>query len=199
MGFNPKARIPLFACPVVLATLLLLSQPANSSTSPKVTLDYYYETLCPSCAYFFVNDLIRLFDSGIHSIVDLKLHPLGNAFVLPNTTILCQVILNSIFLCFSLSCQLSTSKLLILFVYENFLHCERTVYLQIISFFFFAFFNFQIIFLFFSKEEGEKKIRVVATEQLHLAMEGRGWLLAAIAYMYKTLTLTLIQRKGKRR
>ncbi|XP_024190592.1 gamma-interferon-responsive lysosomal thiol protein isoform X1 [Rosa chinensis] len=66
----------------------------NVLESKKVNLSLYYETLCPSCASFIVNELAAtLFDpeGDLVSIVNLRLVPYGNAQVkAPNKTIVCQ-------------------------------------------------------------------------------------------------------------
>lgn len=61
------------------------------SCGQNVTLSVYYETLCPYCADFIVNHLVKLFQNGIISIVDLRLIPWGNAFLQPDGTFICQV------------------------------------------------------------------------------------------------------------
>ncbi|XP_059626435.1 gamma-interferon-responsive lysosomal thiol protein-like [Cornus florida] len=62
----------------------------SSDQNEKVTLALYYETLCPYCSNFIVNYLTRLFDTGLISVVDLKLVPYGNAKIRSNNTITCQ-------------------------------------------------------------------------------------------------------------
>ncbi|KAK9010105.1 hypothetical protein V6N11_036620 [Hibiscus sabdariffa] len=44
-----------------------------------VTLSVYYETLCPYCADFVANHLVKLFEKRFFSIVNLRLVPWGNA------------------------------------------------------------------------------------------------------------------------
>lgn len=93
MGRNSQATLVTlsWACLVLLSAVS--HQPVASSTPPpKVTVDYYYETLCGGCAYFFVEDLINLFETGLDSIVDLRLHPSGNSVILPDGTVICQVL-----------------------------------------------------------------------------------------------------------
>ncbi|KAM1115255.1 hypothetical protein ACFX1X_006051 [Malus domestica] len=63
----------------------------SRSSSNKVRVELYYETLCPDSYQFIVNDLIKLFETGIISVADLKLYPYGNARVGSNSTITCQV------------------------------------------------------------------------------------------------------------
>ncbi|CAM8967599.1 unnamed protein product [Rhodiola kirilowii] len=61
------------------------------SSSGKVSLVLYYETLCPYCSNFIVNYLDKLFaDDELIEIVDLKLVPYGNAKISSNGTIICQ-------------------------------------------------------------------------------------------------------------
>ncbi|GMP89779.1 hypothetical protein CsSME_00041195 [Camellia sinensis var. sinensis] len=62
----------------------------KNSEKSKVTLAIYYESLCPYCSNFIVNDLVELFESGLISDVDLKLIPYGNARIGPNDTLTCQ-------------------------------------------------------------------------------------------------------------
>jgi hypothetical protein len=64
---------------------------ASTSSSQNVTLSLYYETLCPYCADFIVNHLVKVFDKGLISIVNLRLIPWGNAFIQPNGSFVCQV------------------------------------------------------------------------------------------------------------
>ncbi|CAL5202588.1 unnamed protein product [Lathyrus oleraceus] len=56
----------------------------------KVSLEVYYETLCPYCAGFIVNHLPEIFQHDLLSIVDLKLVPWGNANIKGNKTFACQ-------------------------------------------------------------------------------------------------------------
>ncbi|KAF5930778.1 hypothetical protein HYC85_031651 [Camellia sinensis] len=63
----------------------------KNSEKSKVTLAIYYESLCPYCSNFIVNDLVELFESGLISDVDLKLIPYGNARIGPNDTLTCQI------------------------------------------------------------------------------------------------------------
>lgn len=63
-----------------------------SQSHNKVSLELYYESLCPYCANFIVNYLPQIFQHDLTSIVDLKLVPWGNAKLRGNSTIVCQVI-----------------------------------------------------------------------------------------------------------
>ncbi|ONH99808.1 hypothetical protein PRUPE_6G051500 [Prunus persica] len=75
---------------LLLCSVLLFPTTTISSESNKVRVDVYYETLCPDSEDFIVKDLIKLFESGLISIVDLKLYPYGNAKLGSNNTIYCQ-------------------------------------------------------------------------------------------------------------
>ncbi|VFQ76610.1 unnamed protein product [Cuscuta campestris] len=69
---------------------LLVSLLFFASTSPisseKVSLDLYYESLCPYSADFIVNYLAQIFENGIIDIVDLTLYPWGNAKLHSNSS-----------------------------------------------------------------------------------------------------------------
>ncbi|KAL5580668.1 hypothetical protein UlMin_013110 [Ulmus minor] len=91
---DSKRRLSLFASLLLLISLLFAicssSSISNSHKSDRVSLELYYETLCPFCADLIVNDLAKLFKSDVISIVDLKLVPYGNARVKSNNSITCQ-------------------------------------------------------------------------------------------------------------
>ncbi|KAJ7959874.1 Gamma-interferon-inducible lysosomal thiol reductase [Quillaja saponaria] len=74
---------------------IVLSSNSSASTiyshGDKISLEVYYESLCPDSTSFFVNYLGKLFeDEELISILDLKLIPYGNARIGPNNTITCQ-------------------------------------------------------------------------------------------------------------
>ncbi|PNX90600.1 gamma-interferon-inducible lysosomal thiol reductase, partial [Trifolium pratense] len=78
-----------------LSLSLILFLSLSSFFSPtqshkKVSLELYYESLCPYCANFIVNYLPQVFEQDLISIVDLKLVPWGNAKLRDNSTIVCQ-------------------------------------------------------------------------------------------------------------
>lgn len=67
-------------------------------------MSIYYESLCPYSADFIVNHLVKLFQTNLISIVNLKMVPWGNARIAPNGTFVCQhgndeCLLNSIEAC----------------------------------------------------------------------------------------------------
>ncbi|KAM5583133.1 gamma-interferon-responsive lysosomal thiol protein [Rosa sericea] len=82
--YSSLAHLLLFICSV------LLLPNSSSSESTKVSVDLYYETLCPDCSDFILKHLIKLFDTGLISAVDLNLVPYGNAKLGTNDTITCQ-------------------------------------------------------------------------------------------------------------
>lgn len=64
----------------------------NAVANPeKVSLSLYYETLCPYCRNFIVDPLAKAINTDLMTILDLEMVPWGNAMILPNTSILCQV------------------------------------------------------------------------------------------------------------
>ncbi|CAK9183129.1 unnamed protein product [Ilex paraguariensis] len=56
----------------------------------KVNLLLYYEALCPFCANFIVNQLVKIFQTDLISIVNLRLVPWGNTVIAANNSWLCQ-------------------------------------------------------------------------------------------------------------
>ncbi|KAL6519518.1 hypothetical protein OROGR_018838 [Orobanche gracilis] len=64
--------------------------PENDSENRRVTLSVYYESLCPYCADFIVNHLVKIFQADLISIVDLRLVPWGNTQYQANGTWICQ-------------------------------------------------------------------------------------------------------------
>uniref|UniRef100_A0A9I9DM23 Gamma-interferon-inducible lysosomal thiol reductase n=1 Tax=Cucumis melo TaxID=3656 RepID=A0A9I9DM23_CUCME len=86
--------IPSFLCLFHLL-LLLCSLVSASPSSPnygceKVSLDVYYESLCPDSVKFIVDNLIELFEGDLLPIVDLRFVPYGNARLDRNSSITCQ-------------------------------------------------------------------------------------------------------------
>ncbi|XP_038883769.1 uncharacterized protein LOC120074650 isoform X2 [Benincasa hispida] len=77
------------AAVTVLFGVLLLSSPPLSS-SEKVTVSVYYEALCPFCANFVVYHLVKLFENGLISAVNLRMIPWGNAWIQPDGAFSCQ-------------------------------------------------------------------------------------------------------------
>ncbi|ESR42711.1 hypothetical protein CICLE_v10013559mg [Citrus x clementina] len=62
-----------------------------AAKSQKVKLSLYYESLCPYCANFIENQLVKVFNTDLRIIVNLRLVPYGNAQIRgPDKTIICQ-------------------------------------------------------------------------------------------------------------
>ncbi|XWS59993.1 hypothetical protein CRYUN_Cryun08bG0169900 [Craigia yunnanensis] len=57
-----------------------------AKNNEKVTLSLYYETLCPSSASFISDDLVKVFQNDLDTIVNLRLVPWGNALIVDNRT-----------------------------------------------------------------------------------------------------------------
>ncbi|CAL0301647.1 unnamed protein product [Lupinus luteus] len=62
----------------------------SSSQSQKVSLELYYESLCPYSANFIVNYLPKIFSNDLLPIIDLTLVPWGNAKLNGNNNFTCQ-------------------------------------------------------------------------------------------------------------
>eukprot|EP01018_Ginkgo_biloba_P026458 Gb_39195 [translate_table: standard] len=75
----------------LLILLAFLSVATSCVAEEKVSVDLYYESLCPYSAKFIVNYLGKFFTDGLIDIVDLRMIPYGNARIGPNETITCQV------------------------------------------------------------------------------------------------------------
>lgn len=83
-----STRFFIFFSLILVSSLVVA--PSAASSASKVSVDLYYESLCPYSAKFIVDYLAKLFDNGLISIVDLKLFPYGNARIRSNGTITCQ-------------------------------------------------------------------------------------------------------------
>ncbi|KAM3333456.1 hypothetical protein ACQJBY_028507 [Aegilops geniculata] len=82
------ASLPLL--PQVLVPFLVLLCLSPACSARRVSVAVYYETLCPFCSRFVVNDLARIFQNGLSSNVDLRLVPFGNERVSPDGSMSCQ-------------------------------------------------------------------------------------------------------------
>ncbi|KAJ4704361.1 putative Gamma-interferon-inducible lysosomal thiol reductase [Melia azedarach] len=59
--------------------------------SQNVKVSLYYESLCPYCANFIENQLVKVFNTDLITIVNLRLVPYGNTQTIgPDKTIICQ-------------------------------------------------------------------------------------------------------------
>ncbi|OEL29561.1 hypothetical protein BAE44_0009423 [Dichanthelium oligosanthes] len=87
-----RRLLPLPAGVLLLlaAGALLPPQSLAAAEGEKVSLELYYESLCPYCSRFIVNRLAGIFEDGLIDAVDLRLVPYGNARVGSNGDISCQ-------------------------------------------------------------------------------------------------------------
>ncbi|CAD6210779.1 unnamed protein product [Miscanthus lutarioriparius] len=72
--------LPPLVLLLVAAGAILLPQ-RGSAEEGKVSLELYYESLCPYCSRFIVNHLAGIFEDGLIDAVHLRLVPYGNARV----------------------------------------------------------------------------------------------------------------------
>ncbi|KAG7547917.1 Gamma interferon inducible lysosomal thiol reductase GILT [Arabidopsis suecica] len=86
MVSSSSTKLVFFACFV----LFTFSDKLVAGESDKVQLNLYYESLCPGCQRFIVDELVKIFDSDLDTITDVKLVPFGNAKVSDNLTVICQ-------------------------------------------------------------------------------------------------------------
>ncbi|KAJ8440209.1 hypothetical protein Cgig2_023974 [Carnegiea gigantea] len=84
---NHGSYFSLLWC-LVLVTIVVAR--GSNSAEEEVSLDLYYESLCPYSANFIANELATIFDNGLIDIVDLKLYPWGNAKIRGDNSINCQ-------------------------------------------------------------------------------------------------------------
>lgn len=120
MASMPTIKLVLLVCYVSLLCLASSSSPdlsgiSKPSSSQKVSLGLYYESLCPYCSSFIVNHLTKLFEDDLISIVDLHLSPWGNTKLRSdNVTVVCQV--SSCFLFTNFDCSGYIKKTLFLII-----------------------------------------------------------------------------------
>ncbi|KAL3518023.1 hypothetical protein ACH5RR_020612 [Cinchona calisaya] len=85
-----RRHVPLLILFLIISSFRTNSSLISVNSSQKVTLELYYETLCPYCSIFIVDYLYKIFNTGLIEIINLKLIPYGNAKIRPNSTIACQ-------------------------------------------------------------------------------------------------------------
>ncbi|GJN31178.1 hypothetical protein PR202_gb19542 [Eleusine coracana subsp. coracana] len=88
-----RRRLLLLPAVLLLAAALLPPHGAGAASvaeAGKVSLELYYESLCPYCSRFIVKLLAGIFEDGLIDAVDLRLVPYGNAHVGSNSEISCQ-------------------------------------------------------------------------------------------------------------
>lgn len=94
MASNHGGRFSLLSYLVLVTSIAQVcsggSIVLDSNSAKKVSLDLYYESLCPYSANFIVNELAIIFENGLIDIVNLKLYPWGNAKIRGDNSIDCQ-------------------------------------------------------------------------------------------------------------
>uniref|UniRef100_A0ACD5VVM2 Uncharacterized protein n=1 Tax=Avena sativa TaxID=4498 RepID=A0ACD5VVM2_AVESA len=80
-----RPLLPRFLIPFVVLFCL-----STACAARRVSVSVYYEAMCPFCSGYVVNDLARIFQNGLSSIVDLRLVPFGNGRVSPDGSMTCQ-------------------------------------------------------------------------------------------------------------
>ncbi|KAK4342690.1 hypothetical protein RND71_038506 [Anisodus tanguticus] len=94
----------------------------------KVNLSLYYESLCPYCADFIVNQLVKVLQTDLGSIVNLRLVPWGNTRIAPNSSWICQHGTDE--------CQINTVEACAIKVWSNlethikFINCVERLHLE---------------------------------------------------------------------
>lgn len=83
--------------PKMKDVLILLIPLLTSVATAKVSVDLFYEALCPYCQKFITNRLIPLMKSDVGQEVALRLYPYGNVEVLSDGSFNCQVHKLSVF------------------------------------------------------------------------------------------------------
>ncbi|WOH08083.1 hypothetical protein DCAR_0727520 [Daucus carota subsp. sativus] len=71
-------------------SLFMLHSHSSPTNFTKVNVSLYYESLCPFCGNFIVNQLRKVFETDLISIVNLRLIPWGNAHRVNNSSWTCQ-------------------------------------------------------------------------------------------------------------
>ncbi|KAL5209289.1 hypothetical protein ABZP36_004912 [Zizania latifolia] len=90
MAASSRRSSILLVVLVSVAAAARLPPCGGSPAEAKVSLELYYESLCPYCSRFIVNHLAGIFEDGLIAAVDLSLVPYGNAHVVSNDTVSCQ-------------------------------------------------------------------------------------------------------------
>ncbi|PON40010.1 Gamma interferon inducible lysosomal thiol reductase GILT [Parasponia andersonii] len=87
---DPKSKARLLVLFNIFIFIYSLHQASSSNSEKIVSVELYYETLCPDSVDFILNQVVQLFQSPLISVVDLKFVPYGNARLRSNHTIICQ-------------------------------------------------------------------------------------------------------------
>ena len=157
MRSSSSNKCVLFPCLFFACLLFTISEKLVAGESDKVKLNLYYESLCPGCQVFIVNYLVKIFDSDLHTVTDLKLVPFGNAKVSDNLTVTCQVI-------FSLSLFLLITYLLVLSKKNLLLVLPIYMYDLYISVYLILFFCNSHVWKYIMVKHGEEECKLNAIE-----------------------------------
>ncbi|XP_051152503.1 gamma-interferon-responsive lysosomal thiol protein-like [Andrographis paniculata] len=83
-----RHHVSVVSC--ILLLLLVSFILSESQEDDKVVVSVYYEALCPYCANFIVKHLVKIFQTDLINIVNLRLVPWGNTHITINNTWICQ-------------------------------------------------------------------------------------------------------------
>lgn len=100
----------------MLRLLLLWSISICSLGASRVSVDIFYETLCPYCRQFISNQLLGVVQTELAQHIALKLYPYGNAHTAADGSLVCQHGTEE--------CELNTLEACALFEYPH----EKTVH-----------------------------------------------------------------------
>ncbi|KAL8120106.1 gamma-interferon-responsive lysosomal thiol protein-like isoform X2 [Apium graveolens] len=75
---------------ILFISLFIFHSDAAPNNYTRVNVSLYFESLCPFCGNFIVNQLGLVFETDLISIVNLRLIPWGNARRITNSSWTCQ-------------------------------------------------------------------------------------------------------------
>lgn len=84
-------QVSSFFLTILFISLFIFHSDAAPNNYTKVNVSLYFESLCPFCGNFIVNQLGKVFETDLISIVNLRLIPWGNARRITNSSWICQV------------------------------------------------------------------------------------------------------------
>lgn len=83
-------QVSPFFLTILSISLFIFHSDAAPNNYTKVNVSLYFESLCPFCGNFIVNQLGKVFETDLISIVNLRLIPWGNARRVTNSSWTCQ-------------------------------------------------------------------------------------------------------------
>ncbi|KAJ7950031.1 gamma-interferon-inducible lysosomal thiol reductase-like [Quillaja saponaria] len=138
MAISSSLSLQFFSYFVILLFFLLsvsvspsysfTSSNSNELVDEKVTVSLYYETLCPFCADFIANQLVKIFQNGLFNVVNLRMIPWGNAWIQPNGSVVCQHGPDECFLNTIEACTITTYPDVVR--HFRFIHCVESLTLE---------------------------------------------------------------------